>query len=102
MQDNSDNAQMEKTLAGNDYNPLAHIAVWNEFSMSATMLSYLKGYNDPRIGLYFQPAINTKEFAGLRNGQSTTDLNKAENQPKANSQIGPDGRPGMAPDGTPI
>ncbi|HET8572964.1 MAG TPA: SusD/RagB family nutrient-binding outer membrane lipoprotein [Edaphocola sp.] len=89
MQDNSDNAQMQKTLAGNDYNPLAHIAVWNEFSMSATMLSYLKGYNDPRIGIYFQPAINNKEFAGLRNGQSTTDLNKPGNQPKANSQIGP-------------
>jgi len=88
MMANTDNASMAKTLAGSDYNPLAHIAVWNEFSMSATMLSYLKGYNDPRMKVYFQPAIGINEFAGIRNGQSTTDLNKPENLPTANSQIG--------------
>jgi len=89
MTTNTDNATMEKSLSGSDYNPLAHIAVWNEFSMSAAMYSYLAGYNDPRIGVYFQPAVKSGAFAGLRNGQSTTELNQAENQPDANSQIGP-------------
>lgn len=88
MESNQDNARMRKSLAGNDYNQLAHIAVWNEFSMSSGIFSYLKGYNDPRLGVYFQPAKASGEFASLRNGQPNVDLNQDQNQPRNLSQIG--------------
>jgi len=84
----ADDATMLKSSTGNDYNPLAHIAVWNEFSMSSSMLSYLKGYGDPRISKYFQPVVGTSKYASLRNGQPNVDLNNKANQPSSLSQIG--------------
>lgn len=89
METNQDNARMTKSLAGNDYNQLAHIAVWNEFSMSSGIYSYLKGYEDPRLPVYFQPAKASGVFASLRNGQPNVDLNQEQNQPGSLSQIGP-------------
>ncbi len=49
-------------------NPLGYISGWNEFRMSATMESLLKGYNDPRLSKYFQPAISDGQYRGVRNG----------------------------------
>ncbi len=89
METNAEDALMTKSLSGNDYNQLAHIAVWNEFSMSSGMYSYLKGYEDPRLPVYFQPAKSSGAFASLRNGQINADLNHDENQPDNLSQIGP-------------
>jgi hypothetical protein len=45
--------------------------------MSAGMESYLKGYNDPRLPEYFDPADQDGEFHGMRNGLSPTQISSA-------------------------
>jgi hypothetical protein len=52
----------------NNYNGLARISAWNEMRMSTSMESLLKGYNDPRLSKYFQPAVSTGLYTGVRNG----------------------------------
>ena len=83
-----DDAYMVATPAGNDANGLAGIAGWNEFRMSATMESVLKGYEDPRIGVYFQPASSTGTYEGLRNGLSPAQLGESLNSNDNNSNVG--------------
>ena len=76
---------------GDDYNQgnvIGRNAGWNEFAMSSAMLSYLGGYNDPRLGIYFQPAIMTDTFHSIRNGMSTVEMNNQENQGPWNSNVG--------------
>lgn len=85
---NSQNASLAKALPGNDTNGLAQVAVWNEFAMSSTIASYLKGYEDPRLAVYFQPSVATDKFNSLRNGMSPTDLGNVRNQSPANSNVG--------------
>jgi len=42
---------------------------WNDVRMGAPMDSYLSGYNDERIGKYFQTSdISPNEFVGIRQG----------------------------------
>lgn len=89
MTDISQSAWILKTLDGSDGNGLARIASFNEFSMSATMASYMKGYQDPRMAAYFQPAVTGGEFRGIRNGNTAVDLNKPLNSANQNSNIGP-------------
>lgn len=67
MTDFSDDAYLAVS-APNDYNGLSRIASWNEFRMSANMQSLLVGYNDPRLSKFFQPAVNTGLYTGLRQG----------------------------------
>ncbi len=87
IEDVADDAYMFKTEAGTDVNGLSGISVWNEFRMSAAMESALKGYSDPRLGVYFQP--NSKgEYQGLRNGLNTTQLGEAMNSNNENSNVG--------------
>ena len=74
LTDVADNALMTKNQVGNDYNGLATISGWGEFRMSASMESILKGFDDPRIGIYFQPAFNTKTYEGVRNGLGSVEL----------------------------
>jgi len=88
MQVTADDAYMIKSENGSDFNGLAGISVWNEFRMSASMESVLKGYNDPRMGIYFQPAIGTGKFDGLRNGLLPAQLNSPINGNDANSNVG--------------
>lgn len=57
-----------KVSAPNNYNGLARISSWNEFRMSTSMESLLKGYQDPRLSKFFQPAISTGQYTGVRNG----------------------------------
>ena len=83
-----DDAYMVTTPAGNDANGLAGIAGWNEFRMSATMESVLKGYNDPRMPVLFQPASGTGTFEGLRNGLTATQLGLPLNSNDDNSNVG--------------
>ncbi|MCW3109423.1 MAG: hypothetical protein JWQ09_3929, partial [Segetibacter sp.] len=64
---NADNAFMQ-TSPPNYLNPLGVISDWGEFRMSASMESALKGYADPRLPKYFEPAVNTGVFKGIRNG----------------------------------
>ena len=66
MTDISDDAYMK--VSTDRPNPLGYISSWNEFRMSATMESFLKGYEDPRLSSYFQPAVTDGEYRGLRNG----------------------------------
>ncbi len=66
-------------------NPLETITDWGEFRMSATMESILKGYNDPRISVYFDPAADGDSdgdgnpYEGLQNGQTKVTLNLGQN-----------------------
>lgn len=91
MTSNSDNAMLITTV--HSRNPYRTITDWDEFRMSATMESILKGYDDPRIGVYFSPVagidldedgiISQAErdpdgdgslYEGLRNGHAKIDL----------------------------
>jgi len=88
MADVADDALMAKSEAGADFNGLAGISVWNEFRMSASMESVLKGFGDPRIGVYFQPASGTQTYEGLRNGLSPAQLGDVANSNNNNSNVG--------------
>lgn len=77
MLTNDDNAFVSTTQ--NSMNPYSTITNWGEFRMSATMESILKGYDDPRMAAYFNPAASGDTdgdgipFEGLRNGQPKVD-----------------------------
>jgi hypothetical protein len=89
MTDIADDALLAKIPAvGDDYGGLSSIAVWNEFRMSASMESVLKGYNDPRIGVYFQKADSTNNYDGARNGMLASDVIVGINRPTFNSNVG--------------
>lgn len=88
MINNSQNASLSKSLNGNDTNGLSQVAAWNEFAMSSTIASYLKGYVDPRMEKYFQPSVMGGTFNSLRNGMPAADLGIVRNQAKSNSNVG--------------
>ena len=54
IKSNADNAYV--SVSNDNRNPLETITDWGEFRMSATMEGILKGYNDPRMAVYFDPA----------------------------------------------
>ena len=84
-----DDALIKRSLAGADYNGLSVMSDWGEFRMSASMESVLKGYDDPRMGIYFQPSLNNGEFDGLRNGLTADELaNNSENSADNLSHVG--------------
>jgi hypothetical protein len=88
MTDVSQSAWILKTLNGSDGNGLTRIASFHEFSMSSTMASYLKGYNDPRLTVYFQPTITDGQFRSIRNGTPAADLTKSANSGANTSNVG--------------
>ncbi|MBK1442387.1 SusD/RagB family nutrient-binding outer membrane lipoprotein [Parapedobacter sp. ISTM3] len=88
MTDNSQHASLLKSLRGNDTNGLAQVAAWNEFAMSSTMASYLKGYADPRLQRYFQPDVTNGEYNSLRNGLPAAALNNPRNTSAQNANVG--------------
>jgi len=69
-----DDALVKRSVTGDDNNGLSIMSDWNEFRMSATMESVLKGYSDPRMPVYFLPAQTTGTFEGERNGLTATQL----------------------------
>lgn len=81
--DPADNATI--STDGTNRNPLETITDWGEFRMSATMESILKGYEDPRIGVYFDPAAagdtdgDGVPYEGLQNGQTKVTLGTSQN-----------------------
>ncbi len=83
-----DDALVQRSKKGNDYNGLAIMSDWNEFRMSASMESALKGYADPRLPVYFLPAVKTNTYEGLRNGLATSQLTDPVNTADANSHVG--------------
>ncbi len=72
-----------------DINRLSQMSDWNEFRMSATMESILKGFNDPRMPVYFLPAKSTGTYEGLRNGLTPEQLALEVNTVNSNSHVGP-------------
>ena len=56
--------------------------------MSASMESVLKGYNDPRMKVYFLPTVATGTYEGLRNGLTAGQLGNTANKPDNNSHVG--------------
>ena len=76
-------------------NPITTITNWGEYRMSATMESYLKGYDDPRTPHLFSPAANgdrdddpdSSPYEGMQNGQSKIFITADQNNP--HSDVGP-------------
>lgn len=83
-----DDALVEKNLL--DHNDLSIMSTYNhEFSMSAAMESALKGYKDPRMPVYFLPAVKSGTFEGIRNGLTVEQLAAPINSKETNSKAGP-------------
>lgn len=93
MTDVSEDAYM-KVSSPDNYNGLARISGWNEFRMSTSMESLLKGYQDPRLSKFFQPAEATGEYTGLRNGmipaEQTLPQNDYSQASNLNARLTPD------------
>jgi hypothetical protein len=100
-----DDAFIERSSTGGDINGLSTMSDWNEFRMSATMASVLKGYQDPRIAQFFLPTVNSKNpsfastadsahlalfanYMGLRNGLAVAQQTLTQNLAAANSHQG--------------
>jgi hypothetical protein len=83
-----DDALVDRSTKGNDGNGLSIMSDWNEFRMSASMASVLKGYNDPRLKEYFLRAVNTNQYLGLLNGLSVYQLTQPANNYNNNSHVG--------------
>jgi hypothetical protein len=89
MLSSADDAMMVRTgVTSGDGNGISRIAGWQEFRMSATMESILKGYQDPRMTVFFQPAFATGTYEGLRNGLDTDQLVIEANTNDYNSNVG--------------
>jgi len=88
LTDPADDAYMAKSEVGGDFNGLSAVAVWNEFRMSASMESVMKGYSDPRLPIYFQPSTGTNDYDGLRNGLLASEQILPENIANNQSNIG--------------
>ncbi len=103
MQSNADNAYLLTTV--NSKNPFTTITNWGEFRMSALMESILKGYDDPRLGAYFNPSATGDTdgdgipYEGLRNGQAKIDKTPALNLDNSdmNTKWLPEGKGGANP-----
>lgn len=79
METNADNAIFHTSGNQNTggWNALPVMLPWNEFRMSASMESVLKGFNDPRLPAYWRPAVNTDLYTGMRNGCSIAQISEA-------------------------
>jgi hypothetical protein len=95
-----DDALLQRSETGQDYNGLSIMSDWNEFRMSAAMESVLKGYTDPRMPVYFCPTEKDGTYQGLRNGLTATQLTESINKSDANSHVGPRWASQAYPNGT--
>ena len=93
MTSNDDDAEFQCTA--NSIHNMPRMIPWNEFRMSSAMESTLRGYDDPRIGIFFSPAVDPEfgEYRGLRNGYEIVDLAKPELFYDKLSAIGPKWQP---------
>jgi len=96
-----EDALVDRSVTGDDNNGLSIMSDWDEFRMSATMESVLKGYNDPRMPVYFLPAVKTGTYEGERNGLTSTQLADPVNKHNTNSHVGPRWASPNYPGGTP-
>ena len=83
MESNADNAIIVTTE--NSRNPYTTITDWGEFRMSSAMESVLEGYEDPRVDVYYSPAVDGDNdgdgspYEGMRNGLPRTEKGPALN-----------------------
>lgn len=69
MAESGDDAILHQGSTLSFLNPLWEISEsFNDMRMGATMESYLKGYNDPRLPLYYRPAASDGGYHGVRGG----------------------------------
>jgi hypothetical protein len=80
LSSNSDNMTVKMT-SNSLNNPLVQIATnWNDIRINASIISFMKGYNDPRMPIYFLPATDSaalNEYEGIRIGGLATSDQKA-------------------------
>lgn len=81
MLTNDDDAIYHVGTTMNDFNPLPIMLPWNEFRMSASMESVLKGFADPRLTAYWSPTANsvkagTPIWRGMRNGLTIAQISE--------------------------
>jgi hypothetical protein len=62
-----DDALIKKSVTNGDVNGLS-VMDWNEFRMSSALESVLKGYDDPRMPIYFNPTLNSVKANEAANG----------------------------------
>ena len=79
IESNDDNAifHCSGNINTGGWNALPVMLPWNEFRMSASMESVLKGYDDPRLSAFWKPAVNTGLYTGMRNGLSIAQISEA-------------------------
>lgn len=102
-----DDALIKKSVVNGDVNGLS-VMDWNEFRMSSAMESVLKGYDDPRMEIYFYPTLNSikanedanggkynendalhpLEYDGMRNGLTPAQMALPLNNADATSRHG--------------
>ncbi len=80
MLTNADNAifHCSGTTSTSGWNALPIMLPWNEFRMSASMESVLKGFNDPRLSAYFRPAVTDGKYRGMRNGLTVAQISEPQ------------------------
>ncbi len=69
LADNGDDFIIDSRTITNPLNTIS--ASWNDIRMAAPMESFLVGYNDPRLPVYFRPSNDPDAFGqykGMRNG----------------------------------
>ncbi|TLU98930.1 SusD/RagB family nutrient-binding outer membrane lipoprotein [Dyadobacter luticola] len=90
MTDVTDDAYVQKSNSVYaEHNGLSQIVAWDDIRMSSTMESILKGYDDPRLPIYFQPATFTGKYDGMRNGLLVSEKIQDINSRKYTSNLGP-------------
>ena len=69
MTDITDDAYMPKNAINYiEESGVSVCAYFDDIRMSSTIASMQFGYNDPRLPIYFQPAVNTGVYHPIRNG----------------------------------
>lgn len=69
MKESGDDAILHQSATLSFLNPLWEVSEsFKDIRMGATMDSYLNGYNDPRLPLYFRTAANDGKYHGVRGG----------------------------------
>lgn len=79
--DNAGNMRVKVVGAGFS-NPLVFIAQnWSDIRIGASIQSYMTGYNDPRIGKYFDKSTDTtfpSQYQGIRIGSVNGNVSKGD------------------------
>lgn len=78
-----DDAWFESSQDLSEYhNYIGQTAAWHEFGMSSTIYSYMVGWDDPRLGIYFQVSPSTGTYHCVRNGMPSSVINSTNQTEK--------------------